>query len=571
MAKVKTKRRATVRHTKSGKTVQVRETQATVDKKAEKDALVGALAKQIAASKKKPKAAPKAASAKAPKAKVRVKPAAKPSVKPAPKKAAKAPAPVKPAPKRIAAKPAPKGKAQAEPAKKPKKAAAPTVTDSKRKPAVTSQASGKIGEAIARLKELEADAGERLEGRDYFSGITSYADRDGGTFADALADAYYSMEVPLTDVLDDATLDRYMWMDHGGNPHMREFVAEAVARGIDTEAKATKYIKEKLSWIKKVAPTKAPGPSAAELRRKADAEHARKLSEASRQSFVNTVPKQPKPAAEAKRLMDRYGFTTVALAPKDAAKRERITEALEQSCGLLAHALGVDPKVLSLGGKIGLEFTTDLVKDNKGRKAGAQYNPHKRLVQLGGKSNFTSPFAHEWGHALDHYISSFTGMASDRVGDAKKGAHKAVHDLMEMLDGSEYKAQCERLTSDFDGRRMDVGYYDTPTEMFARCMETYVWDKLAAKGIDPMELGTVQIVSHAADPALTRHRQDSTFPDGPERKAINKHFDALFAALAKDLKGELRKSWVAIHELIRCCDPTADAITALNAAIAATR
>lgn len=82
----------------------------------------------------------------------------------------------------------------------------------------------------------------------------------------------------------------------------------------------------------------------------------------------------------------------------------------------LADTLGVDPQALSLGGELGLAFGA---RGHGLQGARAHYEPEYAAINL-TKLKGSGSLAHEWFHALDHYVSRRAGtMDSERKGTRK--------------------------------------------------------------------------------------------------------------------------------------------------------
>lgn len=81
----------------------------------------------------------------------------------------------------------------------------------------------------------------------------------------------------------------------------------------------------------------------------------------------------------------------------------------------LAYCLGIEPKSISLGGKLSIAFGAR-GRGGKGA-ASAHYEPLYNVINL-TKYKGAGCLAHEWGHALDYYLSS-KGMEKE-MGEIKK-------------------------------------------------------------------------------------------------------------------------------------------------------
>jgi hypothetical protein len=93
------------------------------------------------------------------------------------------------------------------------------------------------------------------------------------------------------------------------------------------------------------------------------------------------------------------------------ADREYHVKALEGAMHDMSEALGVDPAILSLNGRLGVA----LGARGKG-KAAAHYETGRHIINI-TKFNGGGSLAHEWGHALDNVMA--TVLIGNQKGDAK--------------------------------------------------------------------------------------------------------------------------------------------------------
>jgi hypothetical protein len=93
------------------------------------------------------------------------------------------------------------------------------------------------------------------------------------------------------------------------------------------------------------------------------------------------------------------------------ADREYHTKALEGAMHDMSEALGVDPAILSLNGRLGVAMGAR----GKGRAA-AHYETGRHIINI-TKFQGGGSLAHEWGHALDNVMA--TVLIGNKKGDAK--------------------------------------------------------------------------------------------------------------------------------------------------------
>lgn len=117
----------------------------------------------------------------------------------------------------------------------------------------------------------------------------------------------------------------------------------------------------------------------------------------------DTVEKSGGAAAKiyvAQTLADTFGIKGVEYGnwmDKDASLHH--TQACGEALADLAFVLGMDPKEVSLNGRLSIAFGAR----GKG-KAAAHYEPDKKVVNMTKKKGGGS-LAHEWGHALDNIMA----------------------------------------------------------------------------------------------------------------------------------------------------------------------
>ena len=133
--------------------------------------------------------------------------------------------------------------------------------------------------------------------------------------------------------------------------------------------------------------------------------------------------------------------------------------------------------------------------------------------------------AHEWGHAFDRFLAKAlqlphtyaTSGGFYRKPDADAGMSRLVEAMNWNEDGSQTHYRLASKEMDRKYSRDSMGYWSSDIEMFARAFAVYVQDKLAEIGI--------------RSDYLTGHAESSIYPEGEERKRLNKLFDEVIAEL----------------------------------------
>lgn len=166
----------------------------------------------------------------------------------------------------------------------------------------------------------------------------------------------------------------------------------------------------------------------------------------------------------------------------------------------------------------------------------AHYNPTTRCFSL-AKNAGPGSIAHEWFHALDHYLADKVfmdappGMFASRAWlmDATPVAH-ALNDNLQacfaaiMLDASgQQPSQLMQHSLDMD-RQLGSQYYSLPEEVCARAFEAFVQDHSICNHF--LVKGT------KSSPEAER----GLFPQGEQREQINFAFRAYFDRLGQALR-----------------------------------
>lgn len=103
-------------------------------------------------------------------------------------------------------------------------------------------------------------------------------------------------------------------------------------------------------------------------------------------------------------LLDTFGFRGGEFGNwTNQADRQQALNAAFDALHDLARVMGVPPKAMSLGGKMGIAFGAR----GKG-KAAAHYEPVKLVINL-TRTSGAGALAHEWGHALDDHFGKLGG------------------------------------------------------------------------------------------------------------------------------------------------------------------
>ncbi|XOZ34115.1 CLCA_X family protein [Halomonadaceae bacterium KBTZ08] len=230
----------------------------------------------------------------------------------------------------------------------------------------------------------------------------------------------------------------------------------------------------------------------------------------------------------------QYGFRSIGIGNwVKSEEQERAAHRFAAALDDLKAILGGPEALVSLRGHLSLEYGI-----GGQRGVSAHYTPAKRSLSL-AKNAGAGSLAHEWFHALDHYLAAhaFREAPGDCFASAAwlRELAPVAHPLNRLL------FQCFRviLVSD-DGdepsalfsasarmdRTLGVHYYSRPEEMAARAFEAFVQD---APGHSPFLVsGTRQ----------SEEARAGLYPQHPQRQRINDAFSAYFASLGRALYRE---------------------------------
>jgi hypothetical protein len=152
----------------------------------------------------------------------------------------------------------------------------------------------------------------------------------------------------------------------------------------------------------------------------------------------------------------------------------------------LADVTGLPDDAISLGNKIGLAIGA------RGRAGAlAHYEPGTQVINL-TRAGGVGSLAHEWGHAMDHFLGQWGKYHSDSYGgsyrntDADDPTSKAMQDVHKALSDSGFKErlrdQVRLMIRSGEISKGKEDYWNSPIEVFARSFERYVQHSLRADG-----------------------------------------------------------------------------------------
>ncbi len=234
-------------------------------------------------------------------------------------------------------------------------------------------------------------------------------------------------------------------------------------------------------------------------------------------------------------LVKDFGFRGVEFGNWAAQdERQRILNMAYDGLRDLAEIMGVPPRAMSLNGSLGMAFGA-----RGGGKFAAHYEPGKLVINM-TKLQGGGSMAHEWAHALDHYLGeldrpdAYTTAARGASGWYTEGQYKGVPTKRMEQVGKEWKT-VEKLRLDnlrpelaqaFD-RMMSALFSGQETKsQMVRGLELQLerTQSLAAKETDSQTKAMYERMAMSQEQNLAESRlepDDKTYPKGRSSYAAN--------------------------------------------------
>jgi hypothetical protein len=274
------------------------------------------------------------------------------------------------------------------------------------------------------------------------------------------------------------------------------------------------------------------------------------------------LPKSVDRDVTADDFLKHFGFRGVEFGNWSAQdERQKLLNLSYDGLTDLASILNVPPKALSLNGTLGMAFGA-----RGGGRFAAHYEPGKLVINM-TKIRGGGSLAHEWAHALDHYLGELAkddayktsargasgwmqrmvydrgqqkklayepgtrkmiSVATPRLTNLRTELAESIDNVMQTMFGADrqptsYAREAQKLSG-----KSEDGYWIRPTEMWARAFESYVFDRLLAMGAKS------EYLVHGVEPdrfAAADRYKGNPYPVGAERAEINKAFDRFVGEL----------------------------------------
>lgn len=203
----------------------------------------------------------------------------------------------------------------------------------------------------------------------------------------------------------------------------------------------------------------------------------------------------------------------------------------------MCQAINISPADISFGSRLAIAFGA-----RGSGNALAHYEPLREVVNL-TKMKGAGSLAHEWAHAMDDIIGKkygLNGMMSSNISSAL-----VPESFKEIINAIKFKEEdgkpvrtdfySNSIKFDKEHSKTDYGYWQSDAEMFARAFACYVTDKLKGQGRTSDYLsGHSELAVDVSLDADGKMEVTKAIPEGKEREAINKAFDAFFLEMHKE-------------------------------------
>ena len=220
-------------------------------------------------------------------------------------------------------------------------------------------------------------------------------------------------------------------------------------------------------------------------------------------------------------------------------ERQAIINNTHKAFSVLANIINVNYQAISLDNDLSIAYGA-----RGSSKAMAHYEPMYKTINL-TKANGAGCLAHEWAHALDHYLADKyimndgdeihrTYLSDNLVANYKNDDYGNIAEMLNnLILSAKFVNTTSLMPSNFikSAYYFDSGkkaaYWATNREIFARLFECYVFDKMIAK-----QNISFYLVSGLAENPTEEH---SIYPQGEERIKLNNLMEVFLEEVAKYL------------------------------------
>ncbi len=191
----------------------------------------------------------------------------------------------------------------------------------------------------------------------------------------------------------------------------------------------------------------------------------------------------------------------------------------------LAKTLNIEPKAIGLNGTLGIAFGA-----RGSGVASAHYEPNEQVINL-TKTRGAGSLAHEWWHALDHYMKNGDDLLTRQLTANSTARHQELISPVSELVKDIHQSDFYSRSSTADAYRSDA-YFATDVEMTARAFESYVQHELSKNGIKDDFLVNIK-----AEQDWQKNTDAYPYPKADELEQLSKAYINVFNTL-KDVDKE---------------------------------
>lgn len=196
----------------------------------------------------------------------------------------------------------------------------------------------------------------------------------------------------------------------------------------------------------------------------------------------------------------------------------------------LSKALKIDPKAIGLNGTLGIAFGA-----RGSGWASAHYERGEQVINL-TKTRGAGSLAHEWWHALDHYMKNGDDLLTRHLNANSTARHQELIAPVRELVKDIHKSELYSRSQKADAYRSQP-YFSTDVEMTARAFEGHIQHTLSTMGIKNDFLVNIK-----AEKDWQKNLDAYPYPKAEELELLGKAYNTVFDTLK-----EADKEFVPVH------------------------
>lgn len=196
----------------------------------------------------------------------------------------------------------------------------------------------------------------------------------------------------------------------------------------------------------------------------------------------------------------------------------------------LSKALKIDPKAIGLNGTLGIAFGA-----RGSGWASAHYERGEQVINL-TKTRGAGSLAHEWWHALDHYMKNGDDLLTRHLNANSTARHQELIAPVRELVKDIHKSELYSRSQKADAYRSQP-YFSTDVEMTARAFEGHIQHTLSKMGIKNDFLVNIK-----AEKDWQKNLDAYPYPKAEELEPLGKAYNAVFDTLK-----EVDKEFAPVH------------------------